>query len=247
MKTNSRSRTSVAFTGHTDVSVPIDAGAAVSITAGSSTLEIALPTEVDISDGVVADDGSVRLQTIVKSPSAPSTYTYAFGGDVELTLLDDGSVEVTETIADGVTASVGLVDAPWAIDANGSAVPTHYTADDNSLTQYVDHSAQHAYSVVADPKVSKGIISATAYFNKSETKTVAQSGVTSIIGTCIAAGAAMGGVIVAGVLGAKCGVEALRMQYRANLAVNTKKCLAMKLYYGTTALSFSTYSGGNCK
>lgn len=140
-------------------------------------MDIALPTEVDVSGGVVADDGtvvveddgndvhaavqalddgSVRLQTVLESPDAPSTYTYTFSDDMELVLLDDGSVEVTETITDGMTTVVGLIDAPWAIDAEGTVVPTHYTVDGTSLTQHVAHSGDFAYPITADPTVSIG-------------------------------------------------------------------------------------------
>ncbi len=184
----------VTFTGLNDVTVPIDADEPVTIESADSSVEIALPTEIDVSDGVVADDGtvvfedngndahaavqalddgSVRLQTVLESPDAPSTYTYTFSDGAELVLLDDGSVEVTETIADGVVAVIGLIEAPWAIDASGTNISTHYTVDGNALTQHVEHSREHAYPITADPKTSSTWWNRTVYFNKSETIKVA--------------------------------------------------------------------------
>lgn len=194
----------VTFTGNTDVTVPIDTDAPVTIESTYSTMDIELPTEIDVSDGVIAndgtvvfedhgknahaavqtlDDGSVRLQTILESPDASSTYTYTFSEGVELVLLDDGSVEVTETIADGVTSSIGLIDAPWAIDANGTNVPTHYTVDENRLTQHVDHSGNFAYPVTADPKITNTWWNRTVYYNRYETKRIADRAVYGVLGS----------------------------------------------------------------
>lgn len=183
---------SVTFTGNTDVTVSIDADAPVTIESTGSTVEIALPVEIDVGDGVVANDGtvvfedngtdahaavqaldddSVRLQTILESPGAPSTYTYTFSDGAELVPLDDGSVEVTETIAGGVIAVIGLIDTPWAIDANGTSVPTHYTVDGNTLTQHVDHSDDYAYPITADPSIIFGWAIYVKY-SKSDVRTV---------------------------------------------------------------------------
>lgn len=45
------------------------------------------------------------------------------------------------------------VATPWATDANGQSIPTHYETDGTSLTQVIEHNsvANVAYPVVADP------------------------------------------------------------------------------------------------
>ena len=66
----------------------------------------------------------------------------------KLSKLTDGSVEIHS--AHGELLSV--VSAPWAYDANGSQVPTHYEISGNTLTQVVNHTDQDvAYPVVSDP------------------------------------------------------------------------------------------------
>ena len=43
---------------------------------------------------------------------------------------------------------------PWAKDANGQDVPTHYEIDGTIVTQIVEHKGDDvAYPVVADPKI----------------------------------------------------------------------------------------------
>ncbi len=63
----------------------------------------------------------------------------------------DGGFEVQ---ADG--RRIGVVAAPWAVDARGRSLPTHYTLrPDGGLTQVVDTRGA-AFPVVADPKYSVG-------------------------------------------------------------------------------------------
>lgn len=193
---DSTARHGVAFNlGESTVSIPTDANDGVRIESPGTTISISLPSELSVKNGVLAsdgtmvysesgddahaavqalDDGSVRLQTILESPDAPSTYTYDFGGEVDLVLLEDGSVEVIETIADGVVATLGLIDTPWAVDARGADVPTHYTVDGSTLTQHVEHSAKHSYPITADPSYGQGrhgwLPVYYVHFSKSETR-----------------------------------------------------------------------------
>ena len=181
----------------TDVTVPFGAGEPLAIETERFDLEITLPQGLNIKDGVVArdgtivfeadgddahaavqtlDDGSVRLQTVLESAHAPSTYTYDFGDDVVLNALDDGSVEVTQTVADGVLAVLGTIDAPWATDADGNSVRTHYTVEGSELTQHVDHTGSTVFPVAADPKFTQTWWNRTLYFNRSETAQVVAYG-----------------------------------------------------------------------
>ncbi|WP_203653071.1 hypothetical protein [Demequina activiva] len=179
--------------GDVEVSVPLDADKPLLIEAGGTGTEISLPAELRVRDGVLADDGtvvfeeagdgahaavqalddgSVRLQTVLDSPDAPSTYTYDFGQGVELVLLENGSVEVTEPLGDGIVAVTGTIDAPWAIDADGASVPTSYTVDGSRLVQHVEHGPQHTYPITADPSYSYGWKVYTKY-SRSETRNIA--------------------------------------------------------------------------
>lgn len=94
-------------------------------------------------------DGSVQIITTIESSSAPTEYSF------DLTLPDNASLRMNEdgsVVAYSETgAFVAGVHKPWAIDANGSAVPTHFTIDGNRLTQFVAHGGTDAYPIVTDP------------------------------------------------------------------------------------------------
>lgn len=165
------------------VVVPADASGQVALTGGltngqSVRVALDLPEEVDAGAAVIARDGTVvypsedstdvavqttdegvRVHTILRDPSAPTEYTYALEG-VLPELNADGSVSLTiaaEDEGEGAILVVGAIAAPWAVDANGNAVPTRYRVDGATLVQEVDHLAgNYTYPIVADPSVSLG-------------------------------------------------------------------------------------------
>lgn len=120
---------------------------------------------------LVKEDGVIQIITTIADESAPVAYVYPLdlpeGG--ELSLLDDGGALVLDSLG----AAVATIDAPWATDADGSAVPTYYAAVGDSLVQIVAHGPGDAYPIVADPRISFGW---AVYYNysKSETQTYAK-------------------------------------------------------------------------
>lgn len=192
--------------GVADIVVPLDAEQRLSVTGNGLDLSISLPEALNVRDGVVAsdgtvvfeqdgdgahaavqvlDDGSLRLQTVLDSPEAPSTYTYDYGDGIELSLSDDGSVEIVDATTDGVWTVVGHIDAPWATDADGADVPTHYTVDGSTLTQHVEHGSLFTYPVTADPRHTYTWWNRTTYFNRYETKRIADRAIVGVIGNYI--------------------------------------------------------------
>lgn len=163
----------IALEGDVKVSLPADPADALTLEAADGTvLEVVLPiesTDADIAANGLAtfsagastelvpaikDDGSVQVTTVLSGPDAPTRYEYAFPPDNVLELAEDGFV----IIRDGSGDFAGGVLPPWAIDANGEEVPTHFELTGSSLTQVIDHSAA-AYPVVADPYMGKKLIS----------------------------------------------------------------------------------------
>jgi hypothetical protein len=108
-----------------------------------------------------ATDDGIRAQTVIADASAPTEYTYTFEGLTPV-LQADGSAVLQASSKDGVVIEAGTVDVPWALDANGDAVATHYRVQGDALVQVVEHQGA-AYPVVADPSVSSagGSTSAT--------------------------------------------------------------------------------------
>ncbi|AHU90582.1 hypothetical protein CQ11_08130 [Trueperella pyogenes] len=102
------------------------------------------------AESVIVGNGSVQMLTTIKEATAPTKYRYTmhlgtgqklqFSEGAPAVINEDGSVELA-------------VQAPWAVDAHGNSVPTHYEIEGNVLIQVVDHSKLSAdsYPVVADP------------------------------------------------------------------------------------------------
>lgn len=100
-------------------------------------------------------DESVRSLIAIDSAFAPERWSFQVGGDVaKLSLLPDGGVIALDDKG-GVVAGA---PAPWAVDAKGKAIPTHFEVKGTTLTQVIKHRptlktlrTPTAYPVVADP------------------------------------------------------------------------------------------------
>jgi hypothetical protein len=106
---------------------------------------------------IAKTDGSLQLTTVIENPEAPSNYEYQF-------TLPKGSkiVELGEGVAlmDGLKF-LGAIAAPWAKDAKGRDVPTHYEVAGTTVTQVVEHlSERFEYPIVADPWLGFNLFSA---------------------------------------------------------------------------------------
>ncbi|MFC7945047.1 hypothetical protein ACFUPZ_17480 [Microbacterium oxydans] len=143
------------------VSVPIDGG------TQTESRAIELPDEIPISDGVVAEDGTVvftaddrsgdavavqtladgstRIQTVLGGAESPHEFGYRMDG------YQPYQSDTGEVIFLGKSGDYVPVAAPWATDANGAAVETRYEVRGDELFQVVTPSATTAYPVVADP------------------------------------------------------------------------------------------------
>jgi hypothetical protein len=173
-----------------DISLPNAdaAGDAKQVAPGT----VAYPANNGSANAVQAtEDGGVRMLTVIDNPSAPTAYEYKVtvpgGGRIELTG-DGGAVILSAD--DGI---VSVIEKPWAKDANGVPVETHFTTDGQKLTQHVTHDvAGVAYPVTADPRFFWAWHGVTIVFNRDETKYAAMGASTYI-------GARIGGAMAAAV------------------------------------------------
>lgn len=93
------------------------------------------------------------MVTVINSMSSPSRYSYGLTTTQDGTLEEQGDGSVFIKNPDGTLA--GGTAGPWARDASGESVSTHYEVDGSSLTQVVGLEAPGiAFPVVADPTVS---------------------------------------------------------------------------------------------
>lgn len=166
-------------TVHDQVVLTGDAETATIHIEGSAPVTISLPTTADLADAVaptgdrVVDpseaqayddtaevdvDGAVRAHSVIRDADAPEVYVFTVSTDepADRILLPDGSVAFFRQGTEPETATeddlLGLIDAPWAVDAAGVPVPTRYEIDGDAIVQVVEHrSATSAYPVTADP------------------------------------------------------------------------------------------------
>lgn len=99
------------------------------------------------------EEGNVRVESIIVNEDAPEEFDFTFPGISRIEVYEEEGVAWLFSLdEDGEEQLAGVVDAPWARDANGIAVPTHFKADGNTLTQVVEHrSGNFVYPIVADP------------------------------------------------------------------------------------------------
>jgi hypothetical protein len=238
--------------------IPASSDGAVAIVGAESTLSVSLPAGLDVSepsvspDGSVVynaidpssaslvvqarEDGSVSIQTVLGSPDAPLSYTYTVGKDLTLQSTDDGGIDL---LADTDTGSitVGHIKSPWAFDAQGIAVDTHYTVGETTFTQVIKPTDHANYPIVADPTYGHSYLIPTAYLNKKETKSAGD--LTGLTVICAAIG------LFAAPLGVLCAANTTTLSSSARKINANRKC--MKILLGPLVVAGLEYTGGNCK
>ncbi|HTE22423.1 MAG TPA: hypothetical protein VK674_05285 [Candidatus Limnocylindria bacterium] len=130
------------------------------------------------------------MLTIIDNPNAPTAYDYKIsvpnGGKIQLNS-NGGALVLNRK-----NKPVAVVATPWAKDATGKAVQTHFTTDGQTLTQYVQHNVPGVvYPVTADPKFRWSWWGVTIYFSRGESNFIAGAG-SAALGTLGVAGAVAG-------------------------------------------------------
>ena len=119
------------------------------LTPGGDALAVFEGTAPDTIVAVEDTPQGPRALVHIDSPAAPERFDFPMGGDVtSLRPTADGGVEALGERGDVIATA----PAPWATDANGVPVPTHFEIDGTTLTQVVEHHfGDFAYGIVADP------------------------------------------------------------------------------------------------
>jgi hypothetical protein len=164
-----------------DLSVPVDAADGISIGTSADAIHVALPFTARADDAVVEKpgivsfdnnngsmtvpivqtDGSIQINTVIADEDAPRRYDYRLTAEAEQTLrlADDGSAY----LADAAAKPILYIAVPWAKDAAGVPVPTHYEIAGTTLTQVVDFTEDTAFPVVADPWLGINLVDKTTW------------------------------------------------------------------------------------
>ena len=245
------------------VTIPVDPSAQIVVqTSDANDFAVSLPLEATTTEGQVADNGStiyagvadsvdvsvealadgVRISTVLADAEAGSLFTYPLEEGVTAELNADKSISLFENVeaTDPETGQVvtgqievALVQAPWAVDASGADVATHYELVDNAIVQVVDHTeGEITYPVVADPTFTQiNFFQTRIRWNRAETATIAAGGwgATGLTAVCGLAGAAAGGPVGAAAFAAVCLAASGSAVYTAGVAQNSspKRCLQL--------------------
>ncbi|MCM3778409.1 hypothetical protein [Microbacterium hydrocarbonoxydans] len=187
---------------------------------GESYTENGSSVLVEDSFGIVTGTGARGTNAsfiVLHDSSAPRSYDFEIGdGGTTLELQVDGSALVRD-----VTGQVvNFIEAPWATDAEGVDVATHYTVAGNVLTQHVDLEGA-TFPVTADPTMGCGVGWCSVYFNRSETNAIASGG--PAVGAAITAACAKAGAVIA--IG--CGISLGIALSQAGVANKDRNCIGI--------------------
>lgn len=100
----------------------------------------------------------VRTLINIKDNTAPKEYSFTFNLEEGSKLISDSEYLGDEFsskeifIVNSENEIIGIIDKPWAYDANGKEVDTYYRIDnENTLTQIVNFTNDNAFPIIADP------------------------------------------------------------------------------------------------
>jgi hypothetical protein len=237
------------------VVVPVEPESGITVDTAAGEIGVALPfasranranaekkgiVSYDNNNGsstvpVITSSGTLQINSVINDSSAPSRYSY------DLTIPEGGSIVPAGRgyfIVNESNDPVAFIAEPWAKDANGAPVATHYELDGTTLTQFVDHNTTNAYPIVADPSfVWEGILPAVK-LNRAETKTATtMTGMATVCGWVTRYTSYAGGLI--------CGANSRSIIANSQRAYNAGKC--EELLVGPGVIGSIAYSGGYCK
>jgi len=135
--------------GDLEIALPDLEGAVGATTEDDGT--VVYHADDDVSLAVQATTDGVRMLSILEGPEAQDRFAY------DLTLPTGAVIKLDPdnggaAVYDGIGQPIAIIDPPWATDAKGVAVATHFELEGTTLVQVVDHQVGvYSYPIVADP------------------------------------------------------------------------------------------------
>lgn len=148
----------------TDVTVVLPGADVTSKTKTGTVLEGAGTSQAVAQD--VGEDGR-RVTFVINNATDPTEYPLTFRGAESITQTATGTYLVFDKAGEVITE----IGQPYAVDALGNSVSTHYVIEGTTLVQVVDHNADGVvHPVAADPTYRWAWNGVTVYLNRAETK-----------------------------------------------------------------------------
>lgn len=141
-----------------EVSLPaeVSSAAAGGTVDADGTVRYSAPAQ-DVTVAVQAKPNAAEIRTVLGSENAPTEYSYtvALPAGGSLVPASFGGVGIEDARGN----LLGWIDRPWARDAAGTSVATHYEVAGNVVRQIVEHRGLgYRYPVVADPYLGLDLI-----------------------------------------------------------------------------------------
>lgn len=136
--------------GGRELSASISLPDGLNLAAGEATTDgaVVYASEDDATVAVqTLESGDTRIQTVIPDGGARHEAEYGMEG-FQAVIDSSGNAGFVEKGREGAFVPV---DAPWATDARGASVSTHYEVRGEKLVQVVVPAASTVYPVVADP------------------------------------------------------------------------------------------------
>lgn len=223
------------------VSATADSEEAV-VALGDFELTVTAPAGKESATTILPD--GVRVMSMLSEGESSASFTIELPSGASL--VPDGDGFDVVVVADGTRISLGQIEAPWAVDANGTRLPTSYTLNGAALTQHVDTTGA-AYPVVADPAVTVGVGAdgPGVYWNMYgyQAKTI-QAASASAVALALAGGCAGASKVprIGGMLAALCGfvgaptlssVFADIKKILSNTKIDSSSCYQLRIPVGS--------------
>lgn len=141
-----------------DVSITVPEATVVDSAVIDASDLVTYPGTTSYNTSVSVSEGGAQFLTTIADSAAPREYTY------DLMLPEGATLQVDEESGGAIArTSEGelllLIAPPWAVDAAGKAIDTHFKVQGHSLTQIIEHqNTSVTYPVVADPTVNSKLI-----------------------------------------------------------------------------------------
>jgi len=124
---------------------------------------------------ITHEDASVQVIASIAAETASERIDFVVndGEPANISIEESGLIQVTSLQGE----LIGFIAAPWAYDATGASVPTHFEVDGSTVTQVIEHQGgDFTYPIVADPWGGKNLFTGFTYnvtnrihsFKKSE-------------------------------------------------------------------------------
>lgn len=239
------------------VEVSPDPKAGVLLETDGFNMSISLPGSEESRDGVILTDGTitypgnkfsnsviqsdngVQLLTTIANVDSPTKYEYEIDLPSGATLADLGGGLLAVVDEEGNPLVLAL--PAWAVDAEGTSVPTRYALEDGKLVQYVEHTGMDvSYPVVADPRFEWLGPLPTVKLTRSETYNMRYSAMPAKLSLCVSLGGVAGAA-----LAAPCALSIAALSVRAGDIYASGKCL--RVVIGPGVLGAMDYKDSYCK